>query len=131
MPVLRLFRVDDLMIKWFQKIDFWDEIVDVRIRMAEGLLPMDVELNLKQMLRNALDAECLLLLKKLVANPNGLSAEDLGFDRSEIQEVLSDGYCACAKLIHLGLATIRNKRYFRASRMAYHPKIQRLVFGSL
>lgn len=116
---------------WLRAIGFWNGRVYRRLKAAGGLIPDDVAEKLCGFLKERIDEDCILLLRKLHADPNGLPIRMFGFTKSEIDEVLRDGDCACALLRRLRLIIVENGEVFRPRPISFDWRVLNLLYTAL
>lgn len=128
--------VDDDLIGWLSQIGFWNENVAKRVEEAKGLLPMDVELNLKDFLKGKLNKFCLLVLRFIQSDSRGVTIESFELDNinrlefeQEIESLLESGVCACEALIEMGLVRIDRgvKQVFKPLKISFDHRVIDLI----
>ncbi len=128
-----LMIVDDDLVEWFNLVGFWNEKIRLRSEWIGNLLPLDIESEAKDHLAKYLGEDCICLLKKLLAMPQqdgGMPIQSLGFEKSEFDQILEDGDCACAILKRFNLLKIKKTRtsvFLKPTAVARDPRIAKLM----
>ncbi len=125
--------VDDDFIGWLSQIGFWNENVAKRVEEAKGLLPMDVEFNLRDLLKGKLNKFCLLVLRFIQSDSRGVRVESLDLSNinrlefeQEIESFLENGVCACEALIEVGLIRI-DRGVFKPLKRSFDHRVMDLI----
>lgn len=131
---INLIVVDDDLIRWLKLIGFWDETVRFNVERIGGLLPLDLEAGVTSHLATkGFDQDCASLMKKILKNfqsGKGLSIKNLGLEKSDFDQILEEGDCACAVLERFDLISIKKTRedvFLKPSRSILDTRIAKLA----
>lgn len=135
---LALKEVDGDFEQWLKHIGFWNNYVANRVKRAQNLLPVDLELNLRGLIGKKVNKLCLLVLKQIKSSPGGITFEEFDLsclDCSTVEEIfdleqqvedvlLGRSDCACEVLMKLGLVIKDQiKQLILATKWSSDPRI--------
>lgn len=114
--------VTDEIEEWLEQRGLWQEISS---EIMAGYIPEKVQWELRT--RLALSQDCTSLLSRLLADSNGIPLARFGVEPDQWEEILLSGDCACAQLVHHGLARVQDSAILKPLKPAFSAGIQYLI----
>lgn len=123
---VRRLEVDETFRDWVVHIGFDREMAEA-VGLT-GILSGNVAESLRNFVSAKLDQDCLKILNRVLTSSDGWPVETFGFDPSEVQEMLENEDCACARLVKLGLLYVdQQTARFRPTAASSHELVASFV----